>query len=120
MKKILNKFAIVMTVMFPWIASAQTTFKSAVKGVTDAVWGGGGSGGALMSLLFSAALALFLWGVVEFIRNAENSDARTRGKQRMLWGIIALFAMISYIGLTGVLTQSVFNDSPFLPQLFTK
>ena len=75
-------------------------------------------GKPLMTLLFTAALAMFLWGVVDFIRNAENSEAREKGKQRMLWGIIALFVMVAFLGLTGVITGTLFGKNPLLPQLY--
>ena len=73
----------------------------------------------VMPMLFTLALSLFIWGVVDFIKNAENSEERKKGKQRMLWGIIALFVMVTFLGLTSVLTNSVFNTGPILPQFFT-
>jgi membrane protease YdiL (CAAX protease family) len=96
----------------PSIASAAT-FRTFVVQVTDFV------GDALMPLLFSAALAYFIWGVVEFIRSADNSDERNKGKSRILWGIIGLFAMLTYLGLTSVFTSTFFGTNVFLPQLFT-
>ncbi len=74
---------------------------------------------AVMPMLFTIALTWFIWGVVDFIKNAENSEERKKGKQRMLWGIIALFVMVTFLGLTTVLTTSVFGNDPFLPQLYT-
>lgn len=96
----------------PTIASAAT-FRSFVVQVTSFV------GDALMPLLFSAALAYFIWGVVEFIRSADNSDERNKGKTRILWGIIGLFAMLTYLGLTSSVTSTFFGTNAFLPQLFT-
>lgn len=96
----------------PLVASAAT-FRSFVGQVTDFV------GEALMPLLFSAALAYFIWGVVEFIRSADNSDERNKGKVRIMWGVIALFAMLTYLGLTSVFTSTFFGNNAFLPQLFT-
>lgn len=96
----------------PSVASAAT-FRSFVVQVTNFV------GEALMPLLFSAALAYFIWGVVEFIRSADNSDERNKGKSRIMWGIIALFAMLTYLGLTSVFTSTFFGTNAFLPQLFT-
>ncbi len=73
----------------------------------------------LMPLLFTVALAWFIWGIVEFIRSAENSEERKKGKQRMVWGILALFFMVALIGITSIFTQSLFRVDPFLPQLHT-
>lgn len=91
-------------------------FERTVKGVSK--WIIDLFSGFLMPLLFTIALTWFIWGVAEFIRNAENSDARKKGKQKMLWGIIALFVMVTFLGITTIFTQTLFNDRPFLPQLF--
>ena len=99
--------------IFPSITFAQATVKSFVEEVVAVV------GQFLMPLLFSIALAWFIWGVIDFILGSDNPEERKKGKQRILWGIIALFAMIAYLGLTGVFTNTFFGTSPFLPQLFT-
>lgn len=92
---------------------AQTnTFKNIVIDITDFL------GGAVMPLLFLFGLTWFVWGVVDFIRNADNQEKRKKGRSRMLWGIIALFVMVSYLGITSVFTQSLFNSNPILPQLY--
>lgn len=75
-------------------------------------------GDAVMPLLFIFALSWFIWGVVEFIGSADNKEKRTKGRVRMLWGIIALFAMVSFLGLTSIFTETFFNQSPTLPQLY--
>ncbi len=75
--------------------------------------------GLVVPMLFTIALAWFIWGIVEFIRSAENSEDRKRGKQRMLWGIIGLFAMIAFLGLTSILTNTLFNTGTILPQFYT-
>ena len=94
--------------------AASTTLKGFVESVVGVI------GSALIPLLFSGALALFIWGVFSFIQNADSPDKREKGKTRMLWGIIALFVMVAYVGLTGVLTRSFFGGDPILPQLFSQ
>lgn len=49
----------------------------------------------LIGLLFAVALAVFLYGVVEFLMKSEEDEARTKGKKHMLWGIVGLFVMFS-------------------------
>lgn len=73
---------------------------------------------AVVPLLFAAALAYFIWGVVNFIRTADNPEARKKGKSQIIWGIIALFVMVGYFSLTSVFTTSFFGESAALPQLF--
>ena len=89
---------------------SMNTFRNFVIEVVDII------GGSIMPLLFLAALTWFIWGVVEFIRNSDNQEKRKQGRARMLWGIIALFVMVSYLGITSVFTETFFNRQPILPQ----
>ncbi|MAG12741.1 hypothetical protein CL630_02940 [bacterium] len=59
--------------------------------------------GALIPFLFGIALIGFLWGVAQFVLNADSEDKRRDGKQIMIWGIIGLFVMISVWGLVAVI-----------------
>jgi phage-related minor tail protein len=43
-----------------------------------------------MVLLGLAAFVLFLWGVVEYVRNAANDEARKVGTQHILYGLVGL------------------------------
>jgi uncharacterized membrane protein YcgQ (UPF0703/DUF1980 family) len=49
----------------------------------------------LIILMFSVALAFFLYGVVEFIMNADKADEREIGQQHIMWGVIGMFIMFS-------------------------
>jgi uncharacterized membrane protein YfcA len=49
----------------------------------------------LVSLLVVLAFLYFIWGLVEFIRQAEDEGAREQGRQRMIWGVVGLFAIVS-------------------------
>lgn len=44
----------------------------------------------LITVIALAAFIIFVWGVVEFIRGADNEEARKKGQQHILWGIIGL------------------------------
>jgi len=113
MKNFLKNTFIFSGLLIPTVSFAAT-FRGFATSIVKLI------SSAVIPLLFSGALAYFLWGVAEFIRSAENSDARQKGKKRILWGLIALFAMVGYLGLTAVLTRTFFGGSPFLPELFTQ
>lgn len=49
----------------------------------------------LMTLMVSVALLVFLWGMYEYVANAESEEAQTKGKTHMLYGIIGMLVMIS-------------------------
>ncbi len=73
-----------------------------------------GSAGCLISsavkITIPLALLFFLYGLMRFILNAGNEDAREQGKNIMIWGIVALFVMVSVWGLVSIL-QSEFGIS---------
>lgn len=49
----------------------------------------------IMTLMMTVALFVFLYGMYEYVLHAENDEARSAGKQHMLYGIIGLVIMVS-------------------------
>ena len=74
------------------------SFISQVKRVLD----------SLLPVLFGLAVILFFWGLVRFIWNANNPEARAEGRHEMIWGVVAIAVMVSVYGLVAVL-QDVFG-----------
>jgi hypothetical protein len=70
----------------------------------------------VVPLLFSLAVTAFIWGIIQFFLNPDNEEKRKKGKSFMIWGIIALFVMVSMWGLVGVLTKT-FGIQTLIPQL---
>lgn len=58
-----------------------------------------------VELLMVLASLVFIYGVIEFLTNTDNEQARTKGKSHMLWGIIGLFIMIATSGIMWVLLR---------------
>ena len=56
-------------------------------------------------LLLSIALLIFIWGIVTFISKSGNEEAVIEGKRKMIWGIVALFVLVSVWGLVALLQQ---------------
>jgi len=71
---------------------------------------------SVIPLLFTLATVAFIWGVIKFFLNPENEEKRNDGKTFMIWGIIALFVMISMWGLVGVLSNTA-GLKVLIPQL---
>ena len=60
----------------------------------------------LLTALFTAlALLFFFWGLALFILKAGNDEERTKGRTRMVWGIVALFVIVAVWGLVQLLFQ---------------
>jgi FtsH-binding integral membrane protein len=45
--------------------------------------------------LFIGALLIFLFGVVEYIKNSDKDDDRKKGRSHIMWGIIGMAIMVS-------------------------
>jgi uncharacterized membrane protein YidH (DUF202 family) len=85
----------------PVVASAQLTgpLASTFNQVSSLV-------GLLIPLLLSVAVLLFFWGLVKFIANASDEAAKEEGKRLMIWGMIAIFVMVSFWSIIGYVQQS--------------
>lgn len=57
--------------------------------------------------IFALALVYFLYGLVVFIANADNEEARSTGRQHMLWGVVGLFIMVSVYGILKIVIGTV-------------
>lgn len=58
-------------------------------------------------LFFAAAFFYFAYGVVEFIRNADNAEGRETGGRHILWGVIGMFIMVSAFGIMNLICSSI-------------
>ncbi len=61
----------------------------------------------IIKLAFAVALIIFLWGVVEFIKNADSDDGRKKGKLHMLWGVIGMAIMFGVNGIIGIVQGTI-------------
>lgn len=61
----------------------------------------------LITLMVGVAVIVFLWGVFEFIRNAESSEERKKGGMHMLFGAIGLFIMVTAYGIMNLILGSI-------------
>ncbi|HEY5588943.1 MAG TPA: hypothetical protein VIK86_08315 [Candidatus Paceibacterota bacterium] len=61
---------------------------------------------AVIPLLIGLAVTAFVYGIIQFFLNPDNEEKRKAGKSYMLWGIIALFVMVSFWGLVGILSNT--------------
>jgi hypothetical protein len=52
-----------------------------------------------LPIVVGLALLTFFWGLVKFIFAQSNEEAKTDAKRIMIWGLVALFVMVSVWGL---------------------
>jgi NADH:ubiquinone oxidoreductase subunit 2 (subunit N) len=97
MKKL--KLALLFTALSaPSLVSAQTYLSSTGKFLTEAL--------ALLNttiipIVFVLAMLFFFWGIANYIR--KEGHEKDEAKKVMLWGVIALFVMVSVWGLVEVI-----------------
>jgi len=66
----------------------------------------------LVALLIGVAVALFLWGLIKYLRSGLGDKSELeKAKTMMVWGVIVLTVMVSVWGLVGFLQQMFFGDS---------
>ena len=63
--------------------------------------------GALTPIVVGLALLYFFWGLAKYILAQGNDENKEEGKMIMVWGIIALFVMVSVWGIIGLLGEPV-------------
>ncbi len=60
----------------------------------------------IIPITFALALIFFFWGLAQFIRSVSDKTIE-EGKNRMKWGIVALFVMVSIWGIIKYIGDSV-------------
>lgn len=60
----------------------------------------------VVPILIGVAVVVFLWGVVKFIANAGDEEARKEARGTMIWGIIGIVVMVSIWGLVAFVQRA--------------
>ncbi|OHA33956.1 MAG: hypothetical protein A2928_02460 [Candidatus Taylorbacteria bacterium RIFCSPLOWO2_01_FULL_45_15b] len=66
----------------------------------------------LIPISFMLALIFFFWGVVKFIASAGSEEAKTEGKNIMVWGVVVLFIMSSVWGIVEFFQRDLLGTVP--------
>jgi hypothetical protein len=61
--------------------------------------------GALIPFFITAALVVFLWGLLKFMSSVDSETAKESGRRLMVWGIVTLFVMVTVWGLVALLNR---------------
>lgn len=60
----------------------------------------------LIILMFAFALVGFVWGVFGYISKADDGEARAKGAQHMLWGIIGMALMVMAFSIIKIMLNT--------------
>lgn len=96
------------TLALPALASAATLLDTLALASTFL--------NALIGLFVTLAIVVFFWGLIMYLWNVDEKKAE--GLQIMLWGVIAIFVMVSLWGIIRLLqsTFQVTSQQPIIPQ----
>ena len=67
-------------------------------------------------VLVSLALLFFVWGLATFILNSGNKEEGKKGRDRIVWGLVALFVILSIGGLLSIIRNTVFGNAGYFYQ----
>ena len=84
-----------------------------MTGIKDLITAVGGLINPLIVILVGAALLVFFWGLAKFIfRVGGDEKAVEGGKRLMIWGLLALFVMISVWGIIRFMQNALLLPLP--------
>lgn len=71
---------------------------------------------ALVPMLITIAILYFFWALIQYI--AKVGEDRDKAIQQMIWGVIAIFVMVSIWGIIKLLqaTFKVGDTNPVVPK----
>jgi len=84
-----------------------------MTGIKDLITAVGGLINPLIVILVGVALLVFFWGLAKFIfRVGGDENAVEGGKRLMIWGLIALFVMLSVWGIIRFMQNALLLPLP--------
>ncbi len=113
-KSINNNIHFFLTSLLALIAipevSFATTFTQFVVFFVDEILN------KLVIVIIGLATVYFLWGVAKYILHSDDAKSREEGRNMMIYGIIAIFVMISVWGFVNLLNQTFKLDNGTIPR----
>ena len=64
----------------------------------------------LIALMIGVAILIFLYGIFQMVRGAENAEARENGRRHMLAGIIGIVVMLSALTLLQIAVRTIWGE----------
>lgn len=111
--KVSGTVLVAAAAFLPQIASAQnTTLDDFLTDIQDII-------NDILPIIAALALLAFFWGLAVYVFQADDDEAKQKGKNIMIAGIVALFLMAAIGGIiefltgaTGTNTGGVDIDNP--------
>lgn len=68
----------------------------------------------LVEFVFALAFVVFIWGLLGFFMNGEDTAKRANGQRHILWGVVGFVIMVSVYGIIRLVATTV-GQSSVLP-----
>ncbi len=93
MKKIF-KYTLALALFLPILALAApfNGIKDVLKSSIDLL-------NVMIRVIFALSIVYFFWGTSQFILHSDDQKSREDGRKKMIWGIVAIFVMVSIGGI---------------------
>ena len=69
----------------------------------------------LIPILVVAGVVFFVYGVITYVIS-DDEEAKSKGRDRMIWGIVGLAVIVAMWGLVGILTKTFGLEGGVVPQ----
>lgn len=120
MKMTLAKALAFGSAFFPVVALAQVSgsvsdVNSALEFIRTLI-------NAVIPILIGIAVLWFIWGVISFVAAGDSEESRKAARNRIIWGIVFIFVVVSVWGLVNILietfglTNEVPTELPTVPE----
>lgn len=110
MKNILQKLGVLALFAVPAVASAQS-----IGGVLGLLAQANDLINRVIPFIIALTVLWFLFGIFKFVISAGDAEGRKEAQGYIIWGIVALFVMVSVWGLVNILVRSVNLDNTAPP-----
>jgi hypothetical protein len=102
--KIFIKFSAILSflVFTPFIASAQTGLGGVLVTINNLL-------AQVVPVLVGIGVVYFIWGVIQYVI-ADSEEAKSKGRDRIIFGIIGLAVVVSLWGLVNLLADTFVGE----------
>lgn len=104
MKKDLLKIALVSLAVAPVFAFAQVEAFQTLKSIVTVI---GQIVAIAIPIMFALGILAFFYGLVKYIFGAGSEEQKVKGKDIMIWALVALFVMASVYGIIALAQRSL-------------
>ena len=114
MKTLAKKITVVSAILLPAVASASLNianqdFRGLIQGIiVDLIK-------PATMLILSLAVVFFLWNIAQVILHSDKPEELATFKTKAIWGVVAIFVMVSLWALVRILTNTFVPGSSGLP-----